>query len=168
MKIFFFLLVTVLLFSSCQKYGDQIVSTYSSSIGTFRPLDELTRDSITAGYLTIDSAHAGNPEVFPVMVKIVPSRLQKYDLAEKTHRLTTCYIFCGLMLVSILAGLLLSGRWPYAIVAGGLLAVIMGWCACSAIDWAVTKEVELPKWQYDQYEQQPDGFKAFWDENLYK
>lgn len=170
MKKLFFLIPFLLLLASCKEYGDKIIQTYTSQQCPMRPLDAATLDSAKKGYVVIDSAHAGNPSICAVLVKIVPARLQKYRLAKEHGGLALCYTLVGISIGLIVFGIFyLNGGGKAVIgIAAFILSILLLPFAGEAIDWAVMKEVEIPKATYDTLKGSPDGFKSFWDQNLTK
>src|SRR5882762_6484402 len=140
MKKLFFLIPFLLLLASCQKYGDKITQRYISQQGYWY-WDTV---SDNAGKIT------SNVELFDSLYKVVPSKTQKYALAKKNGGLTVCYIFLGLAIVLILFGIIyLSGGGKSIGLAAFPVAIICLWAAAGSIDWAVSKEAEIPKITYD-------------------
>lgn len=170
MKKLLFLIPFLLLLASCQKYGDKITQTYTSQQCRFAPLDSITLDSAKKGYVVIDSAHAGNPSICAVLVKIVPSRLQKYRMAKAHGGLALCYTLVAISIGLIVFGIFYLNGGGKAVVGIGafILSILLLPFAGEAIDWAVNKEIAIPKPTYDSLKGSPDGFKDFWDQNLYK
>lgn len=157
MKKLLFLIPIILLLASCQPYGDKIKSRFVSQQGHWVPVKDSAGDVIK------------NNLVFDSSYTIVPSTRQKYALAKKNGRLTVCYIFLALAIGLIVFGIIFlsGGGKPIGLVAFPA-AIICFLCAVGSIDWAVTKEADIPKTTYDSLKATPDGLKPFWDENLYK
>jgi hypothetical protein len=157
MKKLLFLIPVLLLLASCQKYGDKITQRYTAQQGHWEPVTD------SAGRFT------STVEVFDSVYKVVPSKVQKYALAKKNGRLAVCYIFLGLSIALILFGIIfLSGGGKPIGLAAFPAAIICLWIAASSIDWAVTKEAEIPKVTYDSLMKADGNLKVFWDQNLYK
>jgi hypothetical protein len=157
MKKFLFLLPVILLLASCQKYGDKIIQRYTAQRGHWVSVTD------SAGKIT------SNVEVFDSLYKVVPSKVQKYALAKTSGRLAVCYIFLGLATALFLFGIIyLSGGGKPIGIGTFVVGIIFLWIAASSIDWAVTKEAEIPKITYDSLMKSDGNLKVFWDQNLYK
>lgn len=170
MKKLLFLILPVLPLASCQQYGDKITQTYTAQQCPMRPLDAATLDSAQKGYVVIDSSHVGNPSICAVLYKIEPSFAQKWELSKKNGARTWCFIFLAAAIALIGFGIKYSsgGGKPIIPLGAFVLAIILLCCSAGVIDWAHTKEAEIPKSAYDSLKATPDGLKPFWDENLYK
>lgn len=152
-----FVLPAIMLLTSCQHYGDKITQRYTAQQGHWEPVTD------SSGKIT------SNAEVFDSLYKVVPSKIQKYALAEKNGRLAVCYIFLGLAGALIAFGIaFLSGGGKPIVLATFPAAIICLCIAAASIDWAVTKEAEIPKVTYDSLMKADGNLKVFWDQNLYK
>lgn len=157
MKKFLYLIPIILLLASCQKYGDKITQRYISQQGHWEPVTD------SAGKIT------GTIEVFDSLYKTVPSKVQKYALAKKNGRLVVCYIFLVLAIALFIGGIIYLSGGGKPIGLGAFVAgIICLWISASSIDWAVSKEAEIPKVTYDSLQKADGNLKAFWDQNLYK
>jgi hypothetical protein len=158
MKKLLFLIPVLLLLASCQRYGDKITQHITSNQGHFHPVTD------SAGKIT------GTVLVFDSLYVVQPSKVQRYALAKKNGQLTWCYIFLGLAIASGAFGIVyLSGGGKPAIgLSSFALAIFLLCFAASSIDWAVTKEAEIPKVTYDSLMKADGNLKVFWDQNLYK
>jgi len=158
MKKLLFLIPILLLLASCQKYGDKITQRYISQQGHWELVGD-SSDKIIRRVLVFDSLY-----------KVVPSKVQKYALAKSNGQLVVCYVFLGLSIALIVFGIIyLSGAGKSYIGIGAfILAILLLPVAASSIDWAVTKEAEIPKATYDSLMKADGNLKVFWDQNLYK
>lgn len=169
-KCLYLLFPALLLLASCQQYGNSVVSTYNSQLCLYRPIDAATLDSAAKGWVDIDSNHAGNPSVCAVLVKVEPSWSQKWEIAKANGSAVVAYILFAAAIISIGVGIYFGnkgGSIPL-VVGSFVLAIVLCWFAASSIDWAITKEAELPKALYDSLMSKDGNLKAFWDQNLLK
>lgn len=159
MKKLFFLIPFLLLLASCQEYGDKITQRITSNQGNW--------------VVTVDSSYRaiGTVQVFDSAYIIQPSKLQRYAIAKKNGTVIWLYIFGVLGLASLAYSYYTTTsmpKWKGTPVAAGLAGIIFLVCAVAVIDWAVTKEAEIPKVTYDSLMKADGNLKAFWGQNLYK
>lgn len=159
MKKLFFLIPFLLLLASCREYGDKITQRMVSNQGHW--------------VVTVDSSYKaiGTTEVFDSAYVIQPSKIQRYAIAKKNGTAIWLYIFGVLGLASIAYSYYTTTiipKWKGTPIASGLLGIILLICAVASIDWAVSKEAEIPKITYDSLMKADGNLKAFWDQNLYK
>jgi len=159
MKKFLLFFPFLLLLASCQPYGDNITQRYTSQQGHWEPVFD------SAGQI------AGTVEVFDSLYTIQPSKIQRYDIAKKNGTIVWLYVFGFLGVASLAYSFYTTTsmpKWKGTPVAFGVLGIILFSCAVSSIDWAVTKEADIPKITYDSLMKTDGNLKAFWDQNLYK
>lgn len=159
MKKLLYLIPILLLLASCQKYGDKITQRYTSQQGHWAPVVD------SAGITT------SNVEVFDSLYKIQPSKVQRYQIANNNGTIVWLYVFGVLGVASLAYSFYTTTsipKWKGTPVAFGILGIILLICAVASIDWAVSKEAEIPKVTYDSLMRVDGNLKAFWDENLYK
>lgn len=169
MKKLLFFLISLFFFSCAGK----IVSPHDFPAiqGVYRPLDSLTLDSARHGYVSIDSSHAGNPQIFTMFKTVEPSWSQKWSIAKHNGTLWIGIMF--VILAVFFAGLgfyftiNVPEKFKLAPVACGLLCVVMCWCFGGAVDWAHTKNADIPVWQYDQLMKESGNLDQFWSTHLY-
>jgi hypothetical protein len=164
-------LFLMFIFSSCKQYGDHIVGAdFADTRGVFRPIDSLTLDSAYRHYVMIDSNHAGNPQVFMMYRTVEPSAVQKWSVAKHNGTLWVGILFVLLALASAILGFIWTinvPKWKLAPVACGLMTVVWLWCFGGAVDWAHTKNADIPVWQYDQEMKTKGNLSDFWATHLY-
>lgn len=159
MKKLLFLIPFLLLLASCQKYGDKITQRFTAQQGHWEPVKDST-GKIASNVMVFDSAYV-----------IQPSKLQRYAIAKKNGTVIWLYIFGVLGLASLAYSYYTTTgmpKWKGTPVAFGLAGIIFLICAVAVIDWAVTKEAEIPKVTYDSLMKADGNLKTFWDQNLYK
>ena len=161
------LVLAVAGFASCQPYGDKVDGNPCPGTDcAFRPVTADDREAATKGWITIDSAHAGNPLVCPVMVKVEASWPQKWAIAKHDGSAAIAIILWvlagGCLVLSFLGTIWAKGlSW---IVGFACFAIVLCWFGASYVDWAFTKEIEVTKQLFDT----PGALKAYWDANLFK
>lgn len=148
--------VLAILFSAC---SGGITQRYVDQQGHWVPVKDGTGKFI------------GNTLGYDSVYKIEPSFAGKLKIAKKNGTLAVAIILVVIAIGSIIWGIIYSngaGKFQYAIVVVGCGAVLLCSAAGATINWAATKEVEIPKITYDSLQNTPNGLKPFWDENLLK
>jgi hypothetical protein len=159
-----------ILFSACQ--GGLTGDPFLDNQGRNLPLTDSIRQLAADGYIHIDSSHAGNPLIQTVMVRVSPSFSQKVAITKHTR------VFGWAVALVIVAWLLIGfGIW-YSSNAGKftgaaawifVLAIVLHFSAFSLVDSAHTKEIAMPKMQYDFLKSQPgDQLKQYVDQILFQ
>lgn len=148
--------ILAILFSSC---GQKITQRYLSQQGHWSPVLDST-GKIVSNELKYDSVY-----------KLEPAFAQKIAIAKSTGVFTWFIVLILAAAALILAGILYAnnaGKWAGIPAALFCAAIIFVGGALSLVNWAATKEVEIPKILYDSLQSTPRGLAPFWDQNLLK
>lgn len=158
------LFIIVVLFSSCTS---GITGTFLDNQGQFMPVNDSLRALEKAGYIHIETAHAGNPLIQTVMLKYEPTFSQKLKIAKHDHTLTIAILLVIIALVIVIWAIIYSngaGKFRGAITVAGCSAILLCCGAAGLINWAHMKEMSISKQAYDKM--QADGtFDKWVDEN---
>jgi hypothetical protein len=150
-----FALILTLLFASC---GPSITQRYTDQQGHWVPVFDSATCQIIGNTLAYDSLY-----------KVEPGFSQKLQLAKHEHDVTPAIILCILALGLIGWGIYYStnaGKEVRLAIVAFLLAIGLFGAAFATIDWAHTKELEIPKVIYDSVQKVPGGLDHYIDENI--
>lgn len=148
--------ILAILFSAC---SGGITQRYTDQQGHWVPVKDSSGTII------------GNTLAYDSVYKIEPSFSGKVKIASHNGTGITAVLLLIMAVVLIIRGILYgnnAGKWSGLPVILFCAAILSAAAALSTINWAATKEVEIPKVLYDSLQNKPDGLKPFWDENLLK
>jgi hypothetical protein len=161
--------ILAILFSACQ--GGLVGNPYPDNQGRFLQITDSLRDLAKAGYITIDSSHAGNALIETMMVRVEPSYKQKCRIGWHNGTLTLFWILAAIGVALIIIGILYGnagGRIKALPIVLHFTAVVIFVFAVWSIDFMHTKEYPIPKAQYDELSKTPDGVHNYIDQHLYE
>lgn len=148
--------ILAIVFSAC---GQKVTQEFLSDQGHWEPVKD------SAGKII------RNEIVFDTLLVMQPGFSQKVTIAKHDGTGITAIILLALAIGLIAYGIYYAnsaGKWAGLPVVAFLLAILLAGSACATINWAVTKEVVIPKVLYDSLQKTPDGIKNYLDQQILK
>jgi hypothetical protein len=148
--------VLAILFSAC---GLTVTQQYLSQQGHWQPV----RDS--AGKIV------ANEMAYDTLLKIEPGFSQKVTIAKHDGTGIVAVLLLILAIGLIVYGIRYgnnAGKWTGLPVILFCAAILVCCGAFATINWAATKEVEIPKVLYDSLQHTPDGVEKYVDQQILK